>query len=57
MLRLKPFGLLTQMEAAEELKVSRQTMTTRLKMGKLPKPIIKNGSLIIWKLKDIEKLK
>jgi len=56
MIRLKPFGLLTQREVAEELCVSRQTLTNRMKAGTLPKPVIHEGNFILWRLKDIKKV-
>jgi predicted DNA-binding transcriptional regulator AlpA len=56
MIRLKPFGLLTQRELAEELQVSRQTLTNRMKAGTLPKPVISEGNFVLWRVKDIKKV-
>ena len=57
MIRLKKLGFVTQQEAAEILDVTRQTVAAWCLKGALPKPVLEQNGIIVWKLKDIEKAK
>lgn len=54
---LKKYGLINQHELAKQMGVSRQTITNRMKAGKLPKPVRKEGNLILWDIQDVKGLK
>ncbi len=57
MLRLKSLGYVTQGEVAEILKKPRQTIYRWDAKGELPKPVLRQSRLIIWRLRDIERYK
>lgn len=54
MIRLKSLGFVTQQEVAEMLGKQRQTVAVWHKNKELPKAILEQKGIIIWKLKDIE---
>lgn len=57
MIRLKSLGFVTQQEAAEILDVTRQTVAAWCLKGLIPKPVLEQSGIIVWKLRDIERAK
>ena len=57
MIRLKKLGFVTQQEAAEILDVTRQTVAAWCLKGLIPKPVLEQNGIVVWKLRDIEKSK
>ena len=57
MIRLKKLGFVTQQEAAEILDITRQTVAAWHKRGSLPKPVLVQNGIIVWKLSDIQEAK
>lgn len=54
MIRLESLGFLTARETADYLGISRTCLYNWLNDGLLPKPVLEQPGMIIWKLKDIK---
>ncbi len=57
MIRLKKLGFVTQQEAAEILDLARQTVAAWHKKGNLPKPVLVQNGIMVWRLSDILEVK
>lgn len=56
MIRLEKLGYFTASEAMEHLNMPRATFYRMIKQNKLPKPILEQVGMTIWKKRDIVKM-